>query len=152
MKQAHIMLAGLLATGVLAACGPNIDYDTIPFDVPEDAPAENVGEGLVMITLEEGDGISPVIGDEVVVNYTGRLNDGTEFDSSLGEDREPFQFVLGYGQVIQGWEQGINEMNAGDRVILVIPSELGYGELGSGQDIPPNATLYFEVELLEVNR
>jgi FKBP-type peptidyl-prolyl cis-trans isomerase FkpA len=97
--------------------------------------------------LEEGEGERADEGDEVVVHYTGWLEDGTQFDSSLEKD-SPFSFVLGEGRVIQGWEQGILGMKVKEKRRLTIAPELAYGEGGSGQ-IPPNATLIFEVERLE---
>ena len=89
------------------------------------------------------------MGDVVRVHYTGLLADGTEFDSSRGGG-EPFQFALGRGQVIPGWDEGIGLLREGGTAKLIIPPELGYGAQGSGGVIPPNATLYFDVELLEI--
>lgn len=94
----------------------------------------------------EGSGEPVAPGDTVTVHYTGILPDGTVFDSS--RDKEPFSFTVGEGIVIQGWERGLVGMKKGGRRILVIPPSLGYGATGVGQ-IPPNATLIFEVELLE---
>lgn len=97
-----------------------------------------------------GTGIEAVSGKSVTVHYTGTLIDGTKFDSS--KDRsEPFTFNLGKGEVIQGWDLGVVGMKVGGTRILTIPSNLGYGEQGAGGVIPPNATLIFEVELLDVN-
>jgi FKBP-type peptidyl-prolyl cis-trans isomerase FkpA len=99
--------------------------------------------------LVEGNGPTPKAGDTVVVHYTGWLTDGTKFDSSL--DRwQPFAFTIGQGQVIGGWDAGVATMRVGDKVRLTIPPELGYGARGAGGVIPPNATLVFEIELLEV--
>lgn len=98
--------------------------------------------------LKEGTGEEAKNNDLVSVHYTGTLLDGTKFDSSLDRG-SPFEFVLGAGSVIQGWEQGVLGMKVGEKRKLVIPPHLGYGASGSGI-IPPNAYLVFEVELLEV--
>jgi FKBP-type peptidyl-prolyl cis-trans isomerase len=99
--------------------------------------------------LKEGAGEVSKNGDKLTVNYTGTLEDGTKFDSSIG--REPFVFTIGVGQVIQGWEQGMLNMKVGEQRRLTIPSSLGYGSRGAGGVIPPNATLIFDVELLKIN-
>jgi FKBP-type peptidyl-prolyl cis-trans isomerase len=107
--------------------------------------------GLKIYDFTTGDGAEATEGDRVTVHYTGWLaSDSTKFDSS--RDRgEPFQFNLGAGEVIQGWDQGVQGMSVGGTRQLVIPPDLGYGARGAGGAIPPNATLIFEVELLEVN-
>jgi FKBP-type peptidyl-prolyl cis-trans isomerase FkpA len=100
--------------------------------------------------IASGDGAAPKSGDTVTVHYSGWLTDGTKFDSSVDRD-EPFSFVLGTGQVIQGWDQGVAGMRVGDKSRLTIPPELAYGAQGYPGAIPPNATLVFEVELLSVS-
>lgn len=105
--------------------------------------------GLKYIDLVVGTGPAPKIGARVSVHYTGWLEDGTKFDSS--RDRGvPFSFVLGRGEVIKGWDEGIASMRVGGKRRLIIPPELGYGQRGAGNIIPPNATLIFEVELLKI--
>ena len=99
--------------------------------------------------LKEGTGEVSKVGDTLSVDYTGTLEDGTKFDSSIG--RAPFSFTLGQNRVIQGWEQGMLGMKVGEKRKLTIPSSLGYGANGAGGIIPPNATLIFEVDLLEIN-
>ena len=99
--------------------------------------------------LVTGTGAPAVNGKTVSVHYTGWLVDGTKFDSSVDRD-EPFEFVLGEGQVIQGWDEGVATLRVGDKVRLTIPPEMAYGEAGYPGAIPPSATLIFEVELLTV--
>lgn len=105
--------------------------------------------GLKYTDDKVGDGPSPQKGKRVTVHYTGTLADGKKFDSS--RDRgQPFKFVIGVGQVIAGWDEGVMTMKVGGRRRLVIPASLGYGARGAGGVIPPNAELHFDVELLGV--
>lgn len=105
---------------------------------------------LKIEVLTAGTGVQPTRGSTVQVHYTGWLTDGTKFDSSVDRN-EPFEFALGLGQVIAGWDQGVAAMKVGSRVRLTIPPHLGYGAGGYPGVIPPNATLVFEVELLAIN-
>ncbi len=106
--------------------------------------------GLVIEDVVVGDGTEAQDYNKVVVNYTGTLEDGSIFDSSLKPGRTPFTFTLGAGSVIKGWDLGVKGMKVGGKRKLTIPSDLGYGDNGAGNVIPPGATLIFEVELLEV--
>jgi peptidylprolyl isomerase len=116
---------------------------------PLEASPERVTEsGLRITDLVVGEGAEAVAGQAVVVNYRGTLTNGREFDSSYG--RGPFRFPLGAGRVIRGWDEGVAGMKVGGKRKLVIPPDLGYGSRGAGGVIPPDATLIFEVELLEV--
>ncbi len=105
---------------------------------------------LIIENLVIGEGSEAQDYNKVVVNYTGTLEDGSVFDSSLNPDREPFTFTLGVGSVIKGWDLGVKGMKVGGKRKLTIPSDLGYGDKGAGNLIPPGATLIFEVDLLEV--
>jgi peptidylprolyl isomerase len=126
-------------------------------DVKEPQIATEVGEqdftttesGLKYYDLETGTGDSPEAGQTVVVHYTGWLTDGTQFDSSLDRG-ETFSFVLGAGNIIPGWDEGLATMKVGGKRQLVIPPSLAYGDQGAGSVIPPGATLIFEIELLEI--
>ena len=111
--------------------------------------AVTTSSGLKYIDLQEGDGATPNQGQTVKVHYTGTLENGSKFDSS--RDRgQPFSFKIGVGEVIKGWDEGVGTMKVGGRRTLIIPSELGYGSRGAGGVIPPNATVIFDVELLEI--
>ena len=104
---------------------------------------------LITEDLVVGNGTEATAGQKVTVHYTGWLTNGTKFDSSK-DRRDPFVFSLGRGQVIKGWDQGVQGMKVGGKRKLTIPPEMGYGARGAGGVIPPNATLLFEVELLNV--
>jgi peptidylprolyl isomerase len=113
------------------------------------ANIETTASGLRFEEIEVGTGVQPKKGDFVQVHYTGWLTNGTKFDSSLDRG-QPFEFKLGAGQVIRGWDEGLSTMKVGGRRKLYIPPDLGYGARGAGGVIPPNAELVFEVELLGI--
>lgn len=113
---------------------------------PDAKPTES---GLYYIQVKKGSGKKPVAGETVKVHYTGTLLDGTKFDSSVDRG-QPFEFPLGQGRVIRGWDEGIGMMRKGEKGILVIPSDMGYGARGSGPVIGPYSTLVFEVELIDI--
>jgi len=146
--KTHIRHLGLLliATAV-AALSPACTKKS-------DAPA-GASQGVTTVTelkieeLKVGTGAEAVPGKQIQVHYTGTLTDGKKFDSSVDRG-QPFKFTLGAGQVIQGWEKGFAGMKEGGKRKLTIPSQLGYGDRGAGNVIPPNATLVFEVELIKV--
>ena len=105
--------------------------------------------GLKYIDVLVGTGREAVAGNLATVHYTGWLTNGTKFDSSV-ERRDPFSFPIGSGKVIKGWDEGVVGMKVGGKRKLTVPPQLGYGTRGAGGVIPPNATLIFDVELLEV--
>ena len=107
--------------------------------------------GLQYADLKVGQGETAQRGQKVTVHYTGTLVDGTKFDSSKDRNK-PFSFMLGVGQVIKGWDEGVEGMKIGGTRKLVIPSQLGYGARGAGSVIPPNATLIFIVDLLDLGK
>lgn len=145
---------------MLAACsGKTEDGGVAPATATQESGAgdtfampanpQTTPSGLGYVIDQPGTGAKPQAGQSVSVHYTGWLTDGTKFDSS--RDRgEPFEFTLGRGEVIQGWDEGLADMQVGEKRTLVIPAALGYGDQGSGGVIPPNATLVFKVELLGV--
>jgi hypothetical protein len=120
-----------------------------PTPTPTYGGVITTASGLQIETLVVGTGDHSESGDTAVVHYTGWLMDGTKFDSSVDRG-QPFEFPLGAGRVIKGWEEGIATMRIGAKVKLIIPSDLAYGPNGAGEVIPPNATLIFEVELLDL--
>ena len=113
------------------------------------ANPQKTPSGLQYSIDRPGTGAQPQRGQTVSVHYTGWLTNGTKFDSSRDRN-EPFQFPLGQGSVIKGWDEGVAAMKIGEIRTLVIPPALGYGDRGAGGVIPPNATLIFDVELIEV--
>lgn len=144
-------------TATSPAALPEIETETETNGEPASGPPEafegldytTTDSGLQIAVTEEGEGEQATEGKVVSVHYTGMLADGTVFDSSLNRG-EPIRFPLGQGRVIPGWDEGIAMLSEGATASLIVPPELGYGAQGSGGVIPPDSTLYFEVELLEV--
>ncbi len=124
-----------------------------PTTAQVDGPVTTTESGLQYIDTVEGDGATPASGQTTVVHYTGWLYEdgekGEKFDSSVDRG-QPFEFPIGQGRVIRGWDEGVGSMKIGGKRTLIIPPDLGYGARGAGGVIPPNATLLFEVELLDV--
>ena len=154
-KFAHLTAAALLAFSINALA----DGNTAPASAAVAQPARTnnaIVTTLIKTDEKVGDGKLASSGQKVTVHYTGWLydprapmNKGAKFDSSVDRG-QPFTFLLGAGQVIRGWDEGVAGMKAGGKRTLIIPSYMGYGTRGAGGAIPPNATLMFDVELLEV--
>lgn len=136
---ASVIMAALLAVPAFAAQEAKKDG----------GKAVTTSSGLKYVDVVVGKGASPTAGKQVKVHYTGTLENGKKFDSSV-DRKEPFSFTIGVGQVIPGWDEGVMTMKVGGKRKLIIPAKLGYGARGAGAAIPPNATLLFDVELLDV--
>ncbi|MGF1633485.1 MAG: FKBP-type peptidyl-prolyl cis-trans isomerase [Phycisphaerae bacterium] len=162
-----LLAAGLAGTSVAetattaradSPAAGSLPPTTQPGDPASDPAIQKLPSGLVIETVAVPE--APLLarpGDTVFVHYTGRLENGRVFDSSLnppqpGRPVEPISFELGAGRVIKGWDQGIEGMRVGEKRKLTIPPALGYGERGAGNVIPPNATLVFDVQLVGVYR
>ena len=147
---AAAVLSAMCAMPVMAAQDQNGAKDkAVSKEKVAAAKTVTTASGLKYVDVKVGSGASPVKGKQVKVHYTGTLENGKKFDSSLDRN-EPFTFVIGVGQVIPGWDEGVMSMKVGGKRKLIIPSKLGYGAAGAGGVIPPNATLLFDVELLDV--
>lgn len=138
------IIASGLSPLLIANCGGKSDEAAVGKEITTES-------GLTYIDQVLGTGPMPQAGQTIVVHYTGRLEDGTKFDSSVDRG-QPFTFQVGAGQVIKGWDEGLLSMRVGGKRTLTIPPQLAYGERGAGNVIPPNATLVFDVELLEIRR
>ena len=138
----------------LAAAGCDRNKSATPAQAPAAAPADATPIALQKVDTVQGSGATATAGKTVTVHYTGwlcspnaQLQHGAQFDSSVGG--QPFTFQLGSGQVIKGWDQGVEGMKVGGKRTIIVPADLGYGAQGAGP-IPPNANLIFDVELLDV--
>lgn len=138
----------LLALILLATLGVSSGSDS-DSEVIMAEETTTTASGLQIKVLAVGSGEAASAGKTAVVHYTGWLLDGTKFDSSVDRGT-PFEFPLGAGRVIKGWDEGVATMNVGGKVELIIPPDLAYGAQGAGGVIPANATLKFEVELLDL--
>ena len=139
MKR-FFMISALITVAALIA---------VPAFAKEENKTVTTPSGLKYIDVVVGKGASPTAGKQVTVHYTGTLENGKKFDSSVDRN-QPFTFIIGVGQVIPGWDEGVMSMKVGGKRKLIIPAKLGYGARGAGGVIPPNATLLFDVELISV--
>ena len=140
-RKVNITMTGVVLIALLAVFACNEQKNEV-----------KMKSGLIILDNVVGEGLEAEKFDILTVHYTGKLEDGTVFDSSKNPGRDPFRFTVGTGQVIRGWDEGFVGMKIGGLRTLTIPPELGYGVRGAGNAIPPNATLIFDVELLEVDK
>ena len=140
-RMINITIIGVMLLAFLAVFGCNKEKNEV-----------KMKSGLMIVDNVVGEGLEAEKFDILTVHYTGELEDGTVFDSSKNPGRDPFRFTVGLGQVIRGWDEGFVGMKVGGTRTLTIPPEMGYGVRGAGDVIQPNATLIFEVELLEVEK
>ncbi len=140
MWKYGVLLGAIIGLSLAAFLSPTLAEEEKPIVT---------SSGLQYLDLVKGEGREAHVGETASVHYTGWLKDGTKFDSSVDRG-QPFSFRLGAGRVIKGWDEGVVGMNIGSKRKLIIPPHLGYGTRGAGRVIPPNATLLFDVELLDL--
>jgi FKBP-type peptidyl-prolyl cis-trans isomerase len=151
MRLQTLAVAFLVASSPLTACSKAPDE---PASTYKPAQATPLPPGPTKLEIEDvavGKGREAKTSDTVHVQYTGTLTSGTKFDSSYDHGGEPFKFTIGKGEVIKGWDQGVPGMKVGGKRKLRIPSDLGYGANGSPPNIPPNAGLVFDIELVSID-
>jgi FKBP-type peptidyl-prolyl cis-trans isomerase len=142
----------MMSLAILAVMGFVVSQaDSAAQDKKEEPKIIKTKSGLQYQELKEGTGDAAKAGDTVQVHYTGWLKSGKKFDSSVDRG-EPFEFKLGAGKVIKGWDEGVQGIKVGGKRKLMIPPELGYGKRGAGNTIPPDSELIFEVELLKIKK
>jgi peptidylprolyl isomerase len=142
-----VLFAAVIFTAIWAALGE----PSVMAEGKKDEKAVTTASGLKYVELKVGDGAEAKEGSKVMVHYTGTLESGKKFDSSVDRGQPFGPITLGKGMVIKGWDEGLQGMKVGGKRKLIIPPKLGYGERGAGDVIPANATLIFEVELLKVD-
>jgi peptidylprolyl isomerase len=149
MKNILGLIVAFTVTSVLTAQTPEKSQPKVSAGQAAAKPqAITTASGLKYVDRVVGKGPVPKQGDTVVVNYTGRFTSGKVFDTSVG--KKPFEFALGRGQVIKGWDEGVGSMHVGGKRKLTVPPDLAYGSRGYPGVIPPNSTLIFDVELLKI--
>ena len=148
--KSMLLFIAVVVLGTMFGCG-NTNKSSPSSPTNMSGPPITTASGLEYWDIVEGTGTTAVTGRQVSVQYTGWLTSGEKFDSSV-DSGQPFSFPLGAGKVIRGWDEGVVGMKVGGKRQLRIPPELGYGASGAGGVIPPNATLIFDVELLDVSK
>lgn len=149
-KQRNQRVILIFIAALILAGAAFLIHQFYPIKDTKPANATTISSGLQIQDIKIGGGEEAREGNLVVVHYKGTFEDGKKFDSSVDRDK-PFEFTLGEGMVIRGWDEGIQGMRVGGKRLLTIPPDLAYGEDGYAGVIPPNAVLIFEVELLDIN-